>query len=68
MQDLRLLEEYFILDHKVALPSAIQKYGKVKNKRLLNSVSYIAVQRFSKHFGSVGKHKGSAFYFTDVNV
>lgn len=66
VQDLRLLEEYFNNGSQSGF--TIQKYGKVKNKRQLNNVTYSAVQRFSKYFRSVGKHKGFAFYLTDANV
>lgn len=49
------------MDYKVALPSAIQKYEKVKNKRHLNSVTYSTVQRFTSILGLWGNIRGLLF-------
>lgn len=51
------------VDLEMAIPSTIQMYEKVQNKRQLNSVTWSSVQRFSKHFRSVGNGKGFGFLF-----
>lgn len=56
------------MDYKVVLPSAIQKYEKVKNKRDFLVLLTLQCKGLASILGLWVNVRGLLFYFTDANV